>query len=218
MSALANLTKDLQPKEAPLLPIPDISKPQMEFAGGGIVDIPITGKQEEKAAQPASQSETTKGIDAFLKGLPPANPKTGMWFPPTIIFQSLIAQGATPEVAMMVLQKLGAAAEAKKIRFVQIGNTVFVITPKPDKSAEFLINTVEPRQLSARIFELSKTLKQLGFRKMTTMIPIDQGKWADILIAETKLKFKKVRTTYKAQKDINKNARQLQGFRYEAQL
>ena len=141
-----------------------------------------------------------------------------MWFPPTIIFQSLIAQGATPEVAMMILQQLGAAAKAKKVKFVQIGNTVFVITPKPDKSAEFLINTVEPRQLSARIFELSKTLKQLGFRKMTTMIPIDQGKWADTLIAETKLKFKKVRTTYKAQKDINKNARQLQGFRYEAQL
>jgi hypothetical protein len=118
----------------------------------------------------------------------------------------------------MVLHQLGAAAKAKKIRFVQIGNTVFVITPKPDKSAEFLINTVEPRQLSARIFELSKTLKQLGFRKMTTMVPIDQGKWADALVAETKLKFKKVRTTYKAQKDLSKNSRQLQGFRYEAQL
>ena len=62
MSALANLTKDLQPKEAPLLPIPDLSKPQVGLAGGGIVDIPMTGKQEERLHSPLLRARRPRGL------------------------------------------------------------------------------------------------------------------------------------------------------------
>jgi len=208
MSALANLTKDLQPKQAPLLPIPDISKPQMEFAGGGIVDAPFNKASNVNA----------KDLDPYSKGLPPPDPKSGMWYPTTIIFQSFRAQGATNEQATAFLHMMGAAAAAKKMKFVQIGNTVFAIMPKPDRSAEFYINTVEPRVLAERIVALSKTLKHLGFRKMTTMVPADQDEFADAFAKNLDVRFKRIKTTYNPRTAGSTKGKAFNGYRYEANI
>jgi len=210
MSALANLTKDLQPKQAPLLPIPDISKPQMEFAGGGIVDAPFN-----KA--PAT-NVNAKDLDPYSKGLPPPDPKSGMWYPTTIIFQSFRAQGATKEQATAFLHMMGAAAAAKKMRFVQIGNTVFSIMPKPDRSVEFYINTVEPRVFAERLVALSKTLKHLGFRKMTTLVPAEQDEFADAFAKDLDVRFKRIKTTYTPRTVGAKKGKTFNGYRYEANL
>jgi hypothetical protein len=211
MSALANLTKDLQPKQAPLLPIPDISKPQMEFAKGGLASIKKNMPPMQDALK--THEQLAKRLNFVPPGMPKGNPKTGLLFPPSIILQSMQAQGVSPEGATQALQYIAAAARAKKVKLVQLGNTVFVVTPKPDKSADILINTVEPRQLYVRIKALSVTLKHLGFRKMTTLVKPDEQSKAEILLDEAGIKYKKVPTEVSLQKGQKEKA-----FRYEVEV
>jgi len=204
MSALANLTKDLQPKQAPLLPIPDISKPQMEFADGGIVSLPTK--------PPPQQKQGSQVRDPYSEGLQPANPKTGLWLPTTIVLQSLKAQGMSPQEATNALTAMGQAAKAKKLNLLQIGNTVFALLPKPDKSVDFFINTVEPRQVAARLSVLPITLKKLGFRKMSTLVASNEEKNADIIAKESKIDFKKTKTSIQNGKSM------VPAIRYEVML
>ena len=173
------------PKAAPMMDIPDLSKPKTMFADGGLASLPKAPMGAAPPEQPAAAGK-----------LPPPdyNPKTGLMFPVSIILRSLQTQGMSKENANAVFARLAIAAKAKKIKFVQLGNTVLVFNPKPDKSAEFNVFSVEPRQIPARIAAFSKSLKFLGFRKMTTTAVQSQAEFADVIAKETKLPFKKVKT------------------------
>jgi len=191
---------DISAPDAPEAPY--VPKPEMTFAGGGIAELPV-GQPTPAAAK----SSTNLPAD-----FPKADPKTGLFYPPTIIIRSLISQGMSREDATTIFCRIGAAAKAKKARLVQLGNTVFVIQPRPDRSVEFHINSVEPMNIPKRINALSKTLKHLGFRKMVTVVSQKEEKDADTVADASKVKFKKVKTTLMNGKE------KVSAIRYEAML
>ena len=211
INLLSSAAQNLQPKTAPLLDIPDISKPRMEFAKGGLAQVK-TGVPPIPNS-PKSQELLEKRLSFVPPGMPKGDPKTGMLFPPSIILQSMQAQGISPEGATQALHYIGAAAKAGKIKIVQLGNTVFIVTPKPDKSADILINTVEPRQLALRLKALRNTLKHIGLRKMTTLVKPDEQSKAEILLDDAGLKYKKVPTTVSLQGKQKDKV-----FRYEVEV
>jgi hypothetical protein len=181
---------DISAPDAPYVP-----KPEVAFAAGGI------------AERPAGKGPVDPRFD-----LPKADPKTGLFYPPTIIIKSLINQGMSKEDATTIFCRVGAAAKAKKVRLVQLGNTVFVIQPKPDRSVEFHINSVEPVNIPKRLKMLAVTLKHLGFRKMTTTVAQKEEKDSDLLADASKVKFKKVKTILMNGKE------KVAAIRYEAML
>lgn len=212
INLLSSAAQNLQPRTAPLLDIPNISKPRMEFAKGGLASLKKSDPPvREEASSP--QERLTKRLNFVPPGMPKGNPKTGMLFPPSIILQSMQAQGISPEGATQALHIIGAAAKAGKIKIIQLGNTVFVVTPKPDKSADILINTVEPRMLPVRLKGLTNTLKQLGFRKMTTLVKPSEDQQAEVLLKDAGIKHKKVVTQVSLQKGQTEKA-----FRYEVEV
>jgi hypothetical protein len=213
LSKEANKTPD-----APeMMDIPDISapdapdapyvpKPEMTFAKGGIADLP----KSKPSVPPRDPPKNLRYL--YREGMPKGHPKTGLMYPPSIIIQSLILQGASREDATTMFCRIGAMVKEGKARLVQLGNTVFVIKPKPDKSAEFYINSVEPGMVPARIGMLAKTLKHLGFRKMVTMVPVKEEKNADFVAKASKIQFKKVNTT------LTQGKEQVPAVRYEASI
>jgi hypothetical protein len=57
-------------------------------------------------------------------------------------------------------------------RIVQIGNTVFLIMPKGGQTVELHTASEEPMsELPKRLVALSKTLKQMGFKKAVSYAP-----------------------------------------------
>lgn len=179
------------PKAAPMMDIPDLSKPKTLFAEGGLASLPKPSMFAIPPEQPAAAGK-----------LPPPdyNRKTGLMYPVSIILRSLQTHGMSKDNANAVVVRIAVAAKADKIRFVQLGNTVFVFNPKPDKSAEFSVFSVEPRRISDRLVVFQKTLKSLGFRKMTTIAPESQAKYADVIAGETKIPYKKTKTRVTVEK------------------
>jgi len=120
-----------------------------------------------------------------------ALPKGQVLYPPQIINRFMKDQGASPKQVEDFIIKTAQAAKEKKVKLIQLGNTLFIVTPKPDKSAEFVTTTVEPEMLPMRIAMLANTMRQLKFRKMSTVVsPPEAQKVADA----SGLDFKKVVT------------------------
>ena len=64
------------------------------------------------------------------------------------------------------MQQLAAGVQKGVVRLLQIGNTVFMLQPKPDGSVEFHTSTVEPvSELIKRYQAGINSLKQMGFKK-----------------------------------------------------
>jgi hypothetical protein len=130
-------------------------------------------------------------------------------YPVTIIMKTLTGQGMPVKQAQNVLGNLAKQAQKGAVKFGQIKDTVFIVTPKPDMSAEFFITSIEPDQIPKRIVSLSKSLKEMGFRKMTTISPVGQS--AE-LANKTGLQVKKTQTQMMSQ------GKMTPAFRYEVAL
>lgn len=65
---------------------------------------------------------------------------------------------------------VGVSAMTKKgAKLVQIGNTVFLVMPQPDGSAEFHTFTVEPVETLIKRYRAGmNTAKEMGFNKLTS--------------------------------------------------
>lgn len=123
-----------------------------------------------------------------------ALPKGPVLYPPQIINRFLKSQGADPKQVEDFIIKTAMAAKQDKVKIIQLGNTVFIVTPKPDKSAEFVTTTVEPDMLPMRVAMLANTLRHMKFRKISTIVTSDEAaKVADA----SGLDFKKVGTQVK---------------------
>lgn len=86
-----------------------------------------------------------------------------------IIINNLKQNGLDQKNAEKAIVGLQQQIKAGRAKILQIAKTVFVILPKPDMSAEFVIYTVEPNEISSRIKSLSKSLKEMGFRRAFVM-------------------------------------------------
>ena len=114
-----------------------------------------------------------------------------------------------PQKANQMLSLIASKVQKKEVKLVQLGNTVFVIYPRPDKSAEFHSVTVEPQNLGMRIKTLSNTLKEMGFNKMYTLSITPQS---EKLAQETGLPVKRV------QSQMMSGNKMVPAFRYEVPL
>jgi len=73
------------------------------------------------------------------------------------------APGVDPK---RILSGVANIVKKKQAKLVQVGNTVFLVMPQPDGSAEFHTFTVEPPEtLSKRYKAAANTLKQMGFKR-----------------------------------------------------
>jgi hypothetical protein len=113
------------------------------------------------------------------------------------------------EKANQMLNLIGSKIKKKQVQLVQLGNTVFVIYPRPDKSAEFHSVTVEPQNLAQRIKTLANTLKEMGFIKMYTLSVTPES---EKLAKETGLPVKRVQSQMMSGKGM------VPAFRYEVTL
>jgi hypothetical protein len=123
-----------------------------------------------------------------------ALPKGQVLYPPQIINRFMKEQGANPKQIEDFIIKTAVAAKQDKAKIIQLGNTVFIITPKPDHSAEFVTTTVEPDMLPMRVAMLANTLRHMKFRKMSTIVMSD---YAAKVADDSGLNFKKVQTQVK---------------------
>jgi hypothetical protein len=128
---------------------------------------------------------------------------------PTIIMQTLTNQGMPKEQAENSFKSISQKVKQGTLKIVQIRNTAFIVTPKPDMSAEFFVTSLEPEALPKRINALSKSLKQMGFRKMTTLSPVNTSKK---IADETGLPVKVTQTQMMSGKQM------VPAYRYEVAL
>jgi len=78
-----------------------------------------------------------------------------------------IIQAASPDGLLM--KQLAALIQKNALKLLQIGETVFALRPMPDGSVEAHIITQEnPKQIANRVKVLPKSLKQMGFKKVTS--------------------------------------------------
>jgi hypothetical protein len=120
-----------------------------------------------------------------------ALPKGNVLYPPQIINRFLSEQGAQPKQVEAFIINTAQAIKEGKAKLLQFGNTVFIITPKPDKSIEFVTMTVEPEMVAMRLTLLPNALKEMGFRKAYTIVTSDKAaKIAD----QSGIQFKKINT------------------------
>jgi hypothetical protein len=77
------------------------------------------------------------------------------------------AQKENPGVnADLILKQVAMLVQSKKIKLLQLGNTVFLIYPQPDGVAEIHTFTIEgPQELAQRYKAGANSLKQMGFKK-----------------------------------------------------
>ena len=131
------------------------------------------------------------------------------WMNSVQILNTFFSQSVGKEKAAQLINLLSKKVQTKQNQLVQIGNTVFVVYPRPNKSAEFYIASVEPQNLSKRIKALSTTLKEMGFLKMyTTSITPESEKLAQ----QTELPFKRIQSQMMA------GNKMVPAFRYEVVL
>lgn len=128
---------------------------------------------------------------------------------PTIIMQTFMNQGMSKDKAENAFKFISQKVKANTAKIVQLRNTAFIIYPRPDMSAEFFITSLEPENLAERIKSLSKTLKEMGFRKMYTLSVNPQS---EQLAQQTGLPIKRV------QSQIMSGTKMIPAFRYEVQL
>ena len=78
-----------------------------------------------------------------------------------------IIQAASPDGLMM--KQIEALIQRNAIKLLQIGETVFALHPMQDGAVEAHIITQEnPKQIANRVKVLPKSLKQMGFKKVTS--------------------------------------------------
>jgi len=102
-----------------------------------------------------------------LKGKTEA-PKKAKLTLPQIIESSLKTEQPDIDIpkAFTVLAEM---TKTQGTKFVQIGNSVFMITPKPNANVELHTFTVEPvNTLVERWKDIPKTLKQMGFKHLVS--------------------------------------------------
>ena len=122
-----------------------------------------------------TKMEDMGSLRAPRQGAAPSSSSSLDNYPVTIIMKTLTNQGMPIEQAQSTLSQIAQKAQQGIVKFVQLKNTVFIVIPKPDMSAEFIITTLEPDQIPKRIASLAKTLKNMGFRKMVTISPTGQS-------------------------------------------
>ena len=109
-----------------------------------------------------------------------------------------------------ILSGVANIVKKKQARLVQIGNTVLLVMPQPDGSAEFHTFTVEPPETLAKRYKAAaNTLKEMGFNKMYTLSITPQS---EKLAQETGLPVKRV------QSQMMSGNKMVPAFRYEVPL
>jgi hypothetical protein len=112
------------------------------------------------------KSKDTQVMGA-LKGKTEA-PKKAKLTMPQIIESSLRTEQPDMDV-QKAFTVLGQMTKTKGTKFVQIGNSVFMITPNGAGNADFHTFTVEPADtLVQRWKDVANTLKQMGFKHATS--------------------------------------------------
>lgn len=120
-----------------------------------------------------------------------ALPKGQVLTPPQILNRAFKQEGMPVEQIQGYIMALGQAAKEQKIRLVQIGNTVFVVSGEGGE-AKFVPFTVEPDMMPMRVAVLPQTLKQMKFNKMTT---VAAGRKEAQLLDKSGLEFSKKEMT-----------------------
>jgi hypothetical protein len=138
-----------------------------------------------------------------------ALPKGQVLAPPQILTRAFIEEGMPPQQVKSYIVALGQAAKAQKIRIVQIGNTVFMVSNGEPGEAKFVTFTVEDDMVPMRIAVLPETLKQMHYTKMTTIAA--ERKQADLL-DKSGLEFQKKRMT------IDHEGKKGQVLQYELEI
>ena len=131
------------------------------------------------------------------------------WMNSVQILNAFFTKSVGKDKAAQLINLLAKKVQTKQNQLVQLGNTVFVIYPRPNKSAEFYIATVEPQNIAQRIKTLSKTLKEMGFIKMYTLSVTPES---EKLAQETGLPVKRV------QSQMMSGNKMVPAFRYEVAL
>jgi hypothetical protein len=98
-----------------------------------------------------------------------ALPKGQVLYPPQILTQAFKKEGMPGDQIKGYIIALGKAAKERKIRIVQIGNTIFIVSTGDPGEAKFVPFTVEPNMMPMRVAMLPNTLKQMNYNKMTTI-------------------------------------------------
>jgi hypothetical protein len=82
-----------------------------------------------------------------------------------IIKQNILKENPDADVDR-VMQFLAYKIQKKEIKLLQIGNTVFLLTPKDDKTVEFHTFSIEPiSDIVLRYRAGINTAKEMGFKK-----------------------------------------------------
>jgi hypothetical protein len=149
-----------------------------------------------------------KDVMGTLRGKKPSKGNI-VYGSPTIIMQTLTNQGMSKDQAENIFKSISQKVKQGTLKIVQIRNTAFIVTPKPDMSAEFFVTSLEPEALPKRINALSKSLKEMGFRKMTTLSPVNTSKK---IADETGLPIKVTQTQMMSGKQM------VPAYRYEVSL
>ena len=93
-----------------------------------------------------------------------------------IITQVLVKETGDKKTAQKFISDVGRLVQAKKAQLVQLGQTVFLLNmidsqgkPLPPGTVMMFPFTAEPEQAPERIKVLPNTLRQMGFKRLTSM-------------------------------------------------
>lgn len=168
-----------------------------------------SGQSITAAKMPKAQMGSLKGPKQANPKLPEGEARPKMLDSAQIIIQFFTQQTGSPQKANQILSSLAGKIKKNEVKLVQIGNTVFICMPKPDKSVEVFTVTIEPDKLADRIKSSATTLKQMGFSKMYTLSITPQS---DEISKKTGLPVKKTQT------QMMSNGKMVPAYRYEVQL
>lgn len=86
--------------------------------------------------------------------------------PQNIIRQSAVKEMPPGSDVESFMRQVAALVQNNKVKLLQIANTVFMVMPLPDGSAEFHTFTVEPPEVLIERYKAgANSLKQMGFKK-----------------------------------------------------
>jgi hypothetical protein len=99
-------------------------------------------------------------------GKQPKAPAASFQSPIDIIRQSARKELPPGSDVETLLKQVALLVQRNKVKLLQIANTVFLIQPQPDGSAEFHTFTIEPPQVLVERYKAgAKSLKEMGFKK-----------------------------------------------------
>jgi len=126
-----------------------------------------------------------------------------------IMMESLKQGGMPQDQIDKAIIALHQQIQNNTAKVVLIGQTAFVVNPKPDMSAQFTVFSIEPNEIPARIKALSNSIRQMGFRRMFTLSITPNSKQ---IAEQSGLPFTTTQTTMMKGKEM------VPAYRYEVTL